>query len=57
MNSLGVLQTVVYSQPHVITTGIDTETIPPLSMDTELNWYMSDGTYCHSSRSTFYVVA
>jgi hypothetical protein len=52
-DTIGRTLQVAYKSPTVIITGQDT-TIQPI--ETEFNWYMSDGSYCRSSRSTFYVV-
>jgi len=52
-DTIGRTLQVAYKSPTVVITGQDT-TIQPL--ETEFNWYMSDGSYCRSSRSTFYIV-
>jgi hypothetical protein len=52
-DTIGRTLQVAYKSPTVIITGQDT-TIQPI--ETEFNWYMSDGSYCRSSRSTFYIV-
>jgi hypothetical protein len=53
-DTIGRTLQVAYKSPTVVITGQDTTTIQPL--ETEFNWYMSDGSYCRSSRSTFYIV-
>jgi hypothetical protein len=54
IDTIGRTLQVAYKSPTVVITGQDTTTIQPL--ETEFNWYMSDGSYCRSSRSTFYIV-
>jgi hypothetical protein len=49
-DTIGRTLQVAYKSPTVVITGQDT------TIETEFNWYMSDGSYCRSSRSTFYIV-
>jgi hypothetical protein len=55
-DTIGRTLQVVYKSPTVVITGQDTTIQPPMGIETEFNWYMSDGSYCRSSRSTFYIV-
>jgi hypothetical protein len=55
-DTIGRTLQVAYKSPTVVITGENKDILPPMCIETEFNWYMSDGSYCRSSRSTFYIV-